>query len=176
VDGFGNYYPVSFLIHNSCVSWMRLGFILNGFVNSWDSGVSIIPMQLKKILCFDLLSWSLMYNACMQNYRMCDCRNSQHMKNHWTCDLLKKSQLVDHGLSLPYLIFMGLLFSRDGERRSLCNKRHHLPDMRVNIQREIAHEKYRYIASKRGWHRSNRVRIKVPWFGVEKMLIKWFPA
>ena len=60
-------------------------------------------MQLKKILCFDLLNWSLMYYACMQNHRMCNCRNSQHMKNLWTCDLLKKSQLVDCGLSLPYL-------------------------------------------------------------------------
>jgi len=81
-----------------------------------------------------------MYNACMQNYRMYDCRNSQHVKNHWTCDLLKKSQLIGHGLSLPYLVFMGLLFSRDGERQSLCNKRHHLPEVRVNIQREIADE------------------------------------
>jgi len=44
-----------------------------------------------------------MCNVCMQNHRMCDCRNSQHMKNHWTCDLLKKSQLVDCGLSWPYL-------------------------------------------------------------------------
>lgn len=86
--------------------------------------------------------------------------------------MLKKSHLVDCGLSLPYLIFMGLLFSRDGERQSLCNKRHRLPEVRVNIQREIAEKKYRYIASKRGWDRSNRVRIKVPWFGVEKMLIK----
>jgi len=48
--------------------------------------------------------------------------------------------------------------------------------VRVNIQREIAEEKYRYIGSKRGWHRSNRVRIKVQWFGVEKVLIKWLPA
>jgi hypothetical protein len=71
---------------------------------------------------------------------------------------------------------MCLLFSRDVERRSLCKKQHHLPEVKVNIQREISEEKYRYIASKRGWHRSNRVRIKVQWFGVEKMLIKWFPA
>jgi hypothetical protein len=94
------------------------------------------------------------------------------MKNHRTSDLLKKSQLVDRGLSLPYLIFMGLLFSRDDERWSLCNKRHHLPEVRVNIQREIAEEIYRYIASKRGWHGSNRVRIKASWFGIDKMLIK----
>jgi len=48
--------------------------------------------------------------------------------------------------------------------------------VRVNIQREIAEEKYGYIASKRGWHRSNRVRIIVQWFGVEKILIKWVSA
>jgi hypothetical protein len=41
-----------------------------------------------------------------------------------------------------------LLFSRGGERQSLYNKRHHLPEVKVNIQREIAEEKYRYIASK----------------------------
>jgi hypothetical protein len=48
--------------------------------------------------------------------------------------------------------------------------------VRFNIQREIAEEKYRYIASKRGWHRSKRVRIKVQWFGVGRILIKWFSA
>jgi hypothetical protein len=48
--------------------------------------------------------------------------------------------------------------------------------VKINIQREIAEEKYRYIVNKRGWHRSNRVRIKVQLFGVEKMLIKQFPA
>ena len=73
-----------------------------GLYTAWYSSVSIIPMQLK-ILCCDLQSWSLIYNACMQNCRMCNCHNSQHMNSHWTCDLLKKSQLVDCGLRLPYL-------------------------------------------------------------------------